>query len=70
MKKTDIKSLLIGFLLATCMFLFIGSSYLQQKYGDVLKVEVVNSSYPKVLDVKIKDFPSYDNIKVDIVDMP
>ncbi len=70
MKKTDFKSLIIGFLLATCMFLLIGSSYIRQKYGDVLKVEVINSSYPKALDVKIKDFPSYDNIKVDIVDMP
>tara|TARA_Y100001970_G_scaffold206419_1_gene251368 strand:- start:836 stop:1048 length:213 start_codon:yes stop_codon:yes gene_type:complete len=70
MKKTDFKSLIIGFLLATCMFLFMGSSYLQQKYGDVLKVEVVNSSFPKSLDVNIKDFPSYDKLKVDVVDMP
>jgi len=70
MRKTDTKSLIIGFLLATCMFLFLGNSYIQQKWGEVLKVEVINSSFPKSIDVNIKDFPSYDNIKVDVVDMP
>ena len=66
----DIKSLIIGFLLSTCIFLFMGSTIIQQAYGDILKVEVVNSEFPKSLDINIKDFPSYDKIQVDIVDMP
>tara|TARA_Y100001970_G_scaffold187224_1_gene227763 strand:- start:60 stop:272 length:213 start_codon:yes stop_codon:yes gene_type:complete len=70
MKKTDIKPLIIGFLASTCLFLFMGLTEITNKYGGVLKVEVVNSSFPKSLDVNIKDFPSYDKIKVDVTDMP
>jgi hypothetical protein len=69
MKKTEIKSLIIGFLLATCIFLFMGNTFIEQKYGDILKVEIVKSSLPTSLDVKIKDFP-YDKLRVDVVDMP
>ena len=46
MKKTDIKSLIIGFLFATCIFLFMGITFVDQKYGDILKVEIVKSSLP------------------------
>ena len=70
MKKTDIKSLVIGFLAATCLFLFMGLTEVTGKFGGVIKVEVVNSSFPKSLDVNIKDFPSYDKIKVDVTNMP
>ena len=70
MKKTDIKSLVIGFLAATCLFLFMGLTEVTGKFGGVIKVEVVNSSFPKSLDVNIKDFPSYDKIRVDVTDMP
>tara|TARA_B100000029_G_C17194302_1_gene821893 strand:+ start:551 stop:748 length:198 start_codon:yes stop_codon:yes gene_type:complete len=63
MNKMDIKSLIIGFLLASCMFLFMGSTYIEQKYGDVLKVQLVRSS--SALDINIKDFP-YERLKVDV----
>ena len=71
MKKTEIKSLVIGFLLATCIFLFMGNTFIEQRYGDILKVEIVKSpsSLPTSLDVNIKDFP-YDKLRVDVVDMP
>ena len=69
MKKTEIKSFIIGFLLATCIFLFMGNTFIEQKYGDILKVEIVKSSLPTSLDVNIKDFP-YDKLRVDVVDMP
>ena len=69
MKITEIKSFIIGFLLATCVFLFMGNTFIEQKYGDILKVEIVKSSLPTSLDVNIKDFP-YDKLRVDVVDMP
>jgi len=65
MKKTEIKSLIIGFLFATCIFLFMGNTFIDQKYGDILKVEIVNSSSPKTLNVNIKDFP-YEKLKVQV----
>ena len=69
MKITEIKSFIIGFLLATCVFLFMGNTFIEQRYGDILKVEIVKSSLPTSLDVNIKDFP-YDKLRVDVVDMP
>ena len=69
MKITEIKSFIIGFLLATCVFLFMGNTFIEQKYGDILKVEIVKSYLPTSLDVNIKDFP-YDKLRVDVVDMP
>ena len=69
MKRTEIKSLIIGFLFATCIFLFMGNTFIEQKYGDILKVDIVKSSLPTSLDVNIKDFP-YDKLRVDVVDMP
>ena len=69
MKITEIKSFIIGFLLATCVFLFMGNTFIEQKYGDILKVEIVKSFLPTSLDVNIKDFP-YDKLRVDVVDMP
>tara|TARA_B100000029_G_C17033724_1_gene763223 strand:+ start:396 stop:596 length:201 start_codon:yes stop_codon:yes gene_type:complete len=64
MNKMDIKSLIVGFLLASCLFLFMGNtSYIGQKYGDVLKVQLVSSG--SALDVNIKDFP-YDKLKVKV----
>ena len=64
MNKIDTKSLLIGFLLASCMFLFMGLTdvSIKQNYSDILKVKLVN---PSALDVNIKDFP-YEKLKVDI----
>jgi len=48
----------------------MGLTEITNKYGGTLKVEVVNSPFPKSLDVNIKDFPSYDKIKVDVTNMP
>ena len=66
MNKIELKSLIIGFLISTCLFLFMGntSNYANNK---VLKVELIGSN---ALDVKIKDFPSYGNLDVNIKDFP
>ena len=66
MNKIDFKSLIIGFLLSSCIFLFMGAT-IEQRYGDVLKVELVGGSIP-ALDVNIKDFPSYERLNVLIHD--
>ena len=71
MKTIDTKSLLIGFLLASCMFLFMGLTdvSIKQSYSDVLKVELVKPTSlfgnNMEVDVNIKDFP-YEKLKVDI----
>ena len=70
MKHIDIKSVIIGSLATISLILFMGLTEIANKYGNVLKVEVVNSNFPTSIDVNIKDFPSHDKIKIDIVDMP
>ena len=70
MKHIDIKSAIIGSLVTISLTLFMGLTEIANKYGNVLKVEVVNSNFPTSIDVNIKDFPSYDKIKVDVIDMP
>ena len=66
MKKTEIKSLVIGFLLATCIFLFMGNT--GNSHNEVLKVKIIDLPY-NGLDINIKKFP-YDKLRVDVVDMP
>ena len=68
--KIDIKSMIIGILFGVSIFLFMGQTEIINPYGRILKVEVVNSKLPTSIDVNIKDFPSSDKIKVDVVDMP
>ena len=66
MNKPELKSLMIGFLLSSCIFLFMGNI---SGYGsnEVLKVELVGS---RTLDVNIKDLPSYSKLDVNIKDFP
>ena len=68
MKKTDIKSLIIGFLLSTCIFLFMGNIGNSHNFNEVLKGKIIDLPY-NGLDINIKKFP-YDKLRVDVVDMP
>ena len=75
MKSIDIKSMLIGILLCSCMFLIMGQTSIYDKNPMEVKIvgmEQVN--FPSSINVSVKEFPGFSKLfgfrglKVDLSD--